>query len=130
MDVYSNILFVNEDRARLSALAQKCQQIDKYRPETCCVVGNYYSLRGEHEKAIIYFKRALKLNRNYLCAWTLMGHEFLEMGNTHAALEAYRRAVDINPRDYRAWFGLGQSYEMLRMSYYSLYYYQRATALR
>jgi len=59
-----------------------------------------------------------------------MGHEFLEMGNTHAALEAYRRAVDINPRDYRAWFGLGQSYEMLRMSYYSLYYYQRATALR
>ena len=27
-------------------------QVDKYRPETCCVIGNYYSLKGEHEKAV------------------------------------------------------------------------------
>lgn len=24
--------------------------INRYRPETCCIVGNYYSLRGQHEK--------------------------------------------------------------------------------
>lgn len=33
---------------------------DKYRPETCCVIGNYYSLKGAHEKAVLYFRRALK----------------------------------------------------------------------
>jgi anaphase-promoting complex subunit 8 len=130
MDIYSNTLFVNENRKQLGILAHQCSQINRYRPETHLIIGNYYSIRGMHEKAIVSFQRALKLDRNYLSAWTLMGHEFLELGNTYAALESYRRAIDVNPKDYRAWFGLGQTYEMLRMTFYSLHYYQRATALR
>jgi anaphase-promoting complex subunit 8 len=112
MDIYSNILFVNENHTQLCSLAQDCVRLEKYRPETCCIigtyitfnavfrfsrfvdgVGNYYSIKNEHEKAVLYFKRALKLNREYISAWTLMGHEYLELTNTHAALEAYRRAV-------------------------------------
>ena len=92
--------------------------------------GNYYSLKGQHEKAVLYFTRALKLNRNYLSAWTLMGHEYVEMKNTAAAVGAYRRAVDISPRDYRAWYGLGQTYEFLQLFNYALYYYRRAATLR
>lgn len=45
MDIYSNILYVKEEFAALSALAHRCAAADKYRAETCCVVGNYYSLR-------------------------------------------------------------------------------------
>jgi tetratricopeptide (TPR) repeat protein len=56
-------------------------------------VGNHYSLRAEHEKAVKYFRRAIQLDRTYLSAWTLMGHEYVEMKNSHAAIEAYRRAV-------------------------------------
>jgi anaphase-promoting complex subunit 8 len=81
-----------------------------------------------------------------------MGHEYVEMKNSHAAIEAYRRAVgvlilcisasylfvlnvvphhsDVNRKDYRAWYGLGQAYELLNMHQYALYYYQHATALR
>jgi tetratricopeptide (TPR) repeat protein len=62
---------------------------------------------------VSYFQRALKLNRSYLSAWTLMGHEFVQMKNTAAAMEAYRRAVDVSPKDFRAWYGLGQTYELL-----------------
>jgi anaphase-promoting complex subunit 8 len=76
-------------------------------PESCCVIGNYYSLRGDHHKAVIYFKRAIKLDNKFLSAWTLMGHEYLEMKNTNAAIESYRSAVDIDPKDFRAWYGLG-----------------------
>lgn len=130
MDTYSNILYVSEQWATLSHLAHRVVRTDKYRPETCCVVGNYYSLRAEHEKAVLYFRRALRLDRRYLSAWTLMGHEYVEMKNTPAAIDAYRRAVDINPRDYRAWYGLGQTYEIMHMPYYSLYYYRRAAQLR
>ncbi|MCO5606730.1 hypothetical protein L7F22_060920 [Adiantum nelumboides] len=129
-DTYSNILFVKECFAALSHLAHKAVLTDKYRPETCFIIGNYYSLKAQHEKAVLYFKRALKLNRKYLSAWTLMGHEYVEMKNTAAAIDAYRRAVDINPRDYRAWYGLGQTYELLAMPYYALYYYRKATQLR
>lgn len=78
----------------------------------------------------MYFRRALTLDRNFLSAWTLMGHEYVEMKNTHAAIESYRRAVDVNRKDYRAWYGLGQTYEVLEMHLYALFYYQRAASLR
>ena len=130
MDTYSNILYVKEQKTQLSFMAHNALRNEKYRPETCCIIGNYYSLKSQHEKAVLYFKRALQLNHHYLSAWTLMGHEFVEMRNTAAAIEAYRRALDINPRDYRAWYGLGQTYEILQMHFYSLHYFRKATALR
>ncbi|BGP26936.1 cell division control protein 23 [Rhodotorula toruloides] len=130
LDVFSNILYVSERRAELAALAQEYVKIDRMRPEVCCLVGNYYSLRREHEKAILYFRRALKLDRNYLSAWTLMGHEYVEIKNTNAAIASYRRAVEVDRKDYRAWYGLGQAYELLGEPYYALNYYNRATALR
>lgn len=93
-------------------------------------IGNYYSVRGDHSKAILYFRRALMLNRDYLPAWTLMGHEFVELKNSHAAIESYRKAIDVNAKDYRAWYGLGQAYELLDMPMYAIEYYNQATSLR
>lgn len=130
MDIYSNILYVMEKKSKLSYLAQFANSIDRFRSETCCIVANYYSLKFEHEKAIMYYRRALTLNRNCLSAWTLMGHEFVELKNSHAAIESYRRAVDINVKDFKAWYGLGQAYEVLDMHLYSLYYYQKACSLK
>lgn len=34
----------------------RTNMVDKYRTETCCVIGNYYSLRSQHEKAVLYFQ--------------------------------------------------------------------------
>ncbi|EEY14138.1 anaphase-promoting complex subunit 8 [Verticillium alfalfae VaMs.102] len=130
LDHYSNILYVMELRPKLAFIAHLCSNIDRFRPESCVVVGNYYSLLSMHEKAVQYFRRALTLDRTCLSAWTLMGHEYVELKNTHAAIESYRRAVDVNRRDYRAWYGLGQTYEVLEMHTYSLWYYKKAAGLR
>lgn len=96
MDIYSNLLFVKEMKKEMSELAHKAMEINKYRPETCCVIGNYYSIRSDHTKAVVYFQRALKLDPTYLSAWTLMGHEFMEIKNTSAAIQSYRKAVGKN----------------------------------
>ncbi|KAI9202536.1 putative cell division cycle protein 23 [Polychytrium aggregatum] len=130
MDTYSHVLFVMKKRAQLSYLAHNAVGIDKYKAETCCIIANYYSLRDEHERAVLYCKRALKLNRNYIQAFILMGHEMVELKLLQAAIEAYRRAIDINEREYRAWYGLGQAYEMLRMPSYAIYYYTKAVTIR
>lgn len=130
MDMYSNVLYAKECASALSYLAHRVFLTDKYRPESCCIIGNYYSLKGMHEKSVVYFRRALKLNKNYLSAWTLMGHEYLEMKNTPAAVDAYRRAVDIKPSDYRAWYGLGQAYEMMGMPLYALHYFKKSVFLQ
>eukprot|EP00004_Rigifila_ramosa_P027240 TRINITY_DN8784_c0_g1_i1.p1 TRINITY_DN8784_c0_g1~~TRINITY_DN8784_c0_g1_i1.p1 ORF type:complete len:363 (-),score=84.90 TRINITY_DN8784_c0_g1_i1:2-1027(-) len=130
LDTFSNILYIRQDRVKLSRIAHRAVQTEKYRPETCCVVGNYFSSKGEHERAIQYFQRALRLNRRFASAWTLTGHEYLELKNCDAAIDAYRRAVDVAPRDYRAWYGLGQAYELLKMHNYSLHYFRKAALLR
>lgn len=42
--------------------------------------------QGQHEKAVESFQRALRLKRSCLAAWTLMGHEYMELKNTGAAI--------------------------------------------
>lgn len=126
IDTYSNILFVQEQSAELANLTHQCIKVDKYRPETCCVIGNYYSLRSQHDKAVQYFQRALRLRPNYAFVWTLVGHEFVELRNLNAAIHAYRQAIELDKRDYRAWYGLGQMYEYLKMYSFALYYYREA----
>lgn len=55
LDTYSNILYIKENQSQLANLALQAFSNNKYVPETCCVVGNYYSLMNDHAKAITYF---------------------------------------------------------------------------
>lgn len=40
MDVYSNVLYVQINQPELAQLAHQAFEVDKYRVETCCIVGN------------------------------------------------------------------------------------------
>lgn len=129
-DTYSHALFVKDLRPKLSSLAHAANNIDPFRVETCICIANFYSLRGQHQKAAVYFSRSLQLNPRHISSWTLMGHEYMELKNTGGAIMSYRSAIECNKKDYRAWYGLGQAYEILKMPAYSLYYYSVARALR
>lgn len=41
LDVFSNLLFVKERKTDMSFLAHRAVEINKYRPETCCVIGEF-----------------------------------------------------------------------------------------
>ena len=56
-------------------------------------IGNFYSIRNDHARAIQYFTRALRMNPDYPAAWILLGHEFVEGKNHAAAINAYREAL-------------------------------------
>ena len=56
-------------------------------------IANYHSARGEIKESVEYFKRALALDRDYHLAWTLLGHDYIELKNMHSAIECYRRAI-------------------------------------
>ncbi|KAI1172723.1 cell division cycle protein-like protein 23 [Nemania sp. FL0916] len=130
LDSYSNMLVELGSRKKLASLAQYASSIDRYRPETCYVVASYYALWARHEDSITYLKRALRRDRSFASAWTLLGHEYRNVGNVHAALSSYLRAIDLNKRDYRAYIGLGQTYDSLKQPAVSLEYYDRVMVLR
>eukprot|EP00762_Andalucia_godoyi_P007092 ANDGO_01825.mRNA.1 Anaphase-promoting complex subunit 8 len=130
LDTLSNILYVQNDRTALAELAQAVSAVDRFHTISALVVGNYYSLRGRHELAAQYFKRAVQMDGRCVAAWTLLGHECVELKNTSAAVVAYRRAIDVVPADFRAWYGLGQTYELLQRWELATWYYSSAAQLR
>ena len=130
LDTYSNILYVKEDSATLSFLAHHLSRQHKYHYITQCVIGNYYALKSQHTRSITHFQRALTLNPACLSAYTLMGHEYIELQQPAAAILSYRRAIDISSGDFRAWYGLGQAYELLGEDGLAVYYYREGCRLR
>ena len=47
IDIFSNILYVSEKRAELAMLAQEYTNMDRSRPEVCCLVGGWWTRRLE-----------------------------------------------------------------------------------
>ncbi|KAI1771190.1 cell division cycle protein-like protein 23 [Hypoxylon cercidicola] len=123
---HSNLLCAMGSKPRSALLAQICTELDRFRPETCLVVRNYYSLIGRREDAITYFHKALTLDRNYAGAWVLLGEEYAKVENIEAATECHRRAVELEPHEYRALYGLGQCYERFDKPIMALHHYRRA----
>lgn len=39
VDIYSNMLYVMDKRAKLGKLAHEYSEIDRNRPEVCCLIG-------------------------------------------------------------------------------------------
>ena len=89
LDTYSNILYVKENAPALGHLARQAVKVSKFTPEACCIVGNYFSLKSDHEKAVVYLKRSTQLNKSFTPAWILLGHEYMEMRNIGCAVDAY-----------------------------------------
>lgn len=129
LELYSHLLFVKEDLAALSELAQNLVQIDKFRPETLTVLGNFFALSGRHEDAIEQFSMCLRFDSDFNFAWTLIGHEYIELQNTSAATAAYTKAFETNPRDFRALYGLGRAFELSRMPFHAIIFYRKALTM-
>lgn len=126
LELYSNLLFVKEDVSALSELSQSLAQIDKYRPETLAISGNFYAINGCHEDAISNLAMALRQDSSFAFVWTLIGHEFVELENITAAMAAYSRAHEHNQHDYRALYGLGRIYDMSKMTHHANVHYKNA----
>ncbi|KAI0467710.1 cell division cycle protein-like protein 23 [Xylaria cf. heliscus] len=129
LEHYSNVLYNLESPTALAFAAQLASSVDPYRPESCCAIGYFYSMSKRHEDAIIYFRRAVTLDRSCATAWTFLGHKYMDVNNLYAALSSYRRSIGLNRRDYRAFYGLGQAYEALEKPNMALNYYHQAVAL-
>lgn len=107
VEVFSDLLYIDQDKNGLAHLSHHLVKFAPRRPETFYVIGNYYSRRGEHERAAEYLWRAAQLQPWRALPLVLLGHEYLELHNTNAAARAYRRAADLDPTDFRSFIALG-----------------------
>jgi Flp pilus assembly protein TadD len=74
-------------------------------------LGTVYQLRGNHERALIQFKEALRLDPDYSAPRILMGGSLLALGRTAEAVTELERAVKMSPAELRARVELARAYE-------------------
>jgi len=79
VDILSTVLWHLKKDKDLSCLAQQVVEIDKMCPETWCVVGNCFSLQKETDVATKFFERALQTDPSFSDAYTLCGHEMVQI---------------------------------------------------
>lgn len=104
-------------------------EIDKFAPETWCVVGNCFSLQHEPETAIKFFERALQCCPSYTYAYTLCGHEYVSNEDLEKAIVAFRSALRCDPRHYNAWYGLGAIYYRQERLDLAEYHFRKAVSI-
>lgn len=56
-------------------------------------LGNLYNAAGLHDKSANYFKQTIRLNPTWIHAWTLLGHEYIELKDLGSAVVSYRKAI-------------------------------------
>jgi tetratricopeptide (TPR) repeat protein len=98
IEYFSSCLWHLKDQYQLCTLANHVLEISQFCPETWIVVGNCYSLQREHEVALKFFNRAIQLDNNYAYAYTLCGHEYVDMESYQQARSCYNQAVKIDER--------------------------------
>lgn len=110
MEYYSSALWHLHKEVELSTLAKELMDFDEQSAETWCVAGNCYSLQKEHESAISYLEKAIKVDPNCAYAYTLLGHELVSTERLDQAMSYFRTAKRLDPQHWNAWCGLGCVY--------------------
>ena len=107
IEFYSSCLWHLKKQQELCLLAHHCLENHFFRPETWIVLANTYSLNQDHETALQFLARALKIDPDNAYAYCLSGHEHACKENFEQAGNCYKNAINIDPRNVRAYWGLG-----------------------
>ncbi|RUS31263.1 putative cell division cycle [Jimgerdemannia flammicorona] len=130
MDIYSNVLYVMDNKAKLSVLANECCNTDKYRPETCCIIDiNHRDYRAWYGLGQTYelLKLPIPYDGRMWCA-TANCYENLE--RDVEAIKCYKRALLGSENETLVLGKLAKLYEKLGKRDAAAHYYRLSLELK
>ena len=129
LEVLSTALWHLKKEVELSNLAQRAIDFDRHSAEAWCVVGNCFSLQKEHETALTFFRRSVRLDPSFTYSHTLSGHEYVANEDFDKAATCYRDALRADERHYNAWYGLGAIYFRQEKHDLAEYHFRKALSI-
>ena len=81
--------------------------------EKLCRQGYSFSINGQDQKALEFFKEAIAKDPKNTMAWNGLGYCLVGMNDPAAAIKAYQQAIKTNPDDENLYFILGNYYVKL-----------------
>jgi Flp pilus assembly protein TadD len=92
-------------------------------------LGSAYQKKGQLDKAIENYDKAISLNPNDYLAYNNRGAILGKVGQFDEAIDSYNKAILSNPGDYKAYFNRGLTYDQMGRIYDSIQDFQRALRL-
>ena len=97
--------------------------------EQLCRQGYSFSINGEDQKAIQFFRQAIEKDPNNTMAWNGLGYCHVGLNNPRAAIEAYQQAIKTDPTDAGLRFILANYFVKLGRQQEAIESYQQAISL-
>jgi tetratricopeptide (TPR) repeat protein len=85
---------------------------------------------NENEKAITKLNQAVKANKRFSLAHSLLGEIYEQMQDYHKSVEAYETATQLNPWSFKDYFSLGRVYQTMKEFALAVKAYRRACELK
>ena len=98
------------------SISEWTYNLSKQKPRLAsemCQKGFNFSINGQDQKALQYFKKATERDPNDPMAWYGLGYCHAGLNNHESAIEAYKQAIRVNPYDEVTHFQLGNYYTKL-----------------
>ncbi|MEW6535930.1 MAG: tetratricopeptide repeat protein [Candidatus Auribacterota bacterium] len=100
-----------------------------YLAEANYSLAHAYQSKGEIDKAIVMYKRAIDRRENYFDAYINLGRAYVEKGLQREGINVYLTALKIKPNSFVVHYNLGIAYDHVGDDEKSLYHLNRAKEL-
>ena len=101
-------LMKNEEKENEGSVSDKKKAIKIYNE------GLKYFNNQEYDKAIKYFKKALKKDDEFAFAWDMLGYSYRNKNNFSKAIEYYKKSLTIDPYGRMPLMNIPIAYEYLK----------------
>lgn len=69
-----------------------------------------YEMELKYEKALEFYKKALRVDSNHSPTYYYMGKDYRALGNYNDSVEFFKKAYILNPEDYDCFYEIGRTY--------------------
>ncbi len=111
------------------ALKEASPLLDKFPNSSFLhnIYGGILKELGQFDEAILAFKKAISIKRDYAAAFHNMGNAFHDQGNLQDAIQGYQQALELNPDLFDTMLMLGKCNKKLGLISESLHYFELAS---
>lgn len=85
--------------------------------------------RGEYDKAIEYYERAIKYKPDHAEAFNNIGNSLMKMNRPEAAVEAIKKAIELEPKNPKFYNNLGNALNQQGLKFMAMEQYEKALEL-
>jgi len=123
-------MFRNKDWHNQDSLWISAARNSPNSPQNNNNLGDLYARRGDFEKAVFHFQKAIKLRPGYAAAYHNLANVFLQMEEFDKAEENFKKALDFNPQLWQSYQALGVIYQHLGEKEKAKEYLEKAKELK